>query len=70
MLTKEYRIPLPLEVDEYQIAQLYMINKISKQQTGNGEGIQILENRPFNDENGSGQYTHKIIHIGSKIPGW
>jgi len=70
MLTKEYRIPLPLEVDEYQIAQLYMINKISKQQTGNGEGIQILENKPFDDENGSGQYTHKIIHIGSKIPGW
>jgi len=47
-----------------------MIAKISKQQTGNGEGIEIVENKPFNDENGSGQYTHKIIHLGSKIPGW
>jgi len=70
MLTKEYRIPLPVTVEEYQIAQLYMVAKISKQQTGNGEGIQILENKPFNDENGSGQYTHKILHIGSRIPGW
>lgn len=25
MLIKEYRIPLPLTVEEYQIAQLYMI---------------------------------------------
>jgi len=70
MLTKEYRIPLPVSVEEYQIAQLYMVSKISKQQTGHGEGIEILENKPFDDENGKGQYTHKILHIGSKIPSW
>jgi len=70
MLIKEYRIPLPLTVEEYQIAQLYMVSKISRQQTGHGEGIQILENKPFNDENGTGQYTHKILLIGSRIPGW
>jgi len=70
MLIKEYRIPLPFSVEEYQIAQLYMVSKVSKQQTGHGEGIQILENKPFDDENGKGQYTHKIIHIGSRLPGW
>jgi len=61
---------MPVSVEEYQIAQLYMVSKISKQQTGHGEGIEIRENRPFDDENGKGQYTHKILHIGSKIPGW
>jgi hypothetical protein len=70
MLIKEYRIPLPVSVEEYQIAQLYMVAKISKQETGHGEGIQILENRPYDDENGKGQYTHKILFIGSKLPGW
>lgn len=70
MLIKEYHIPLPLTVEEYRVAQLYMVSRISKQQTGNGEGIQILENKPFDDENGKGQYTHKILHIGSKIPAW
>lgn len=70
MLTKEYRIPLPVSVEEYQVAQLYMVAKISKQQTGHGEGIQILENKPFDDENGKGQYTHKVLHIGSRLPGW
>ena len=29
MLIKEYRIPLPLSLEEYRVAQLYMINKKS-----------------------------------------
>ena len=33
MLIKEYRIPLPLTVDEYKIAQLYMIAKKSREET-------------------------------------
>jgi len=70
MLTKEYRIPMPVSVEEYQIAQLYMISKISRQQTGQGEGIEVLVNEPFDDENGKGQYTHKVIHLGSRLPGW
>ena len=33
MLIKEYRIPLPLTVEEYRIAQLYMIAKKSSQES-------------------------------------
>jgi len=69
-LTKEYRIVLPVSVEEYKIAQRYMVAKVSKENTGHGEGIEIVENRPYEDDNSSGQYTHKIIHIGSRIPGW
>jgi len=61
---------LPMTVAEYQIAQLYMVAKISREQTHGGEGIQILENRPYDDETGKGQYTHKIYKIGSRLPGW
>jgi len=70
VLTKEYRIPLPISVEEYKIAQRFMVAKVSKEHTGNGEGIEILENKPYEDDNSKGQYTHKIIHIGSRIPGW
>ncbi|EFA84917.1 hypothetical protein PPL_01910 [Heterostelium album PN500] len=42
MLIKEYRITLPLTVEEYQIAQLYMVSKKSKETTKGGEGIEIL----------------------------
>ncbi|XP_064424230.1 membrane-associated phosphatidylinositol transfer protein 2 isoform X3 [Latimeria chalumnae] len=72
MLIKEYRIPLPMSVEEYRIAQLYMIQKKSRDETcGEGSGVEILENRPYTDgPGGSGQYTHKVYHIGMHIPSW
>lgn len=72
MLIKEYRIPLPLTVEEYRIAQLYMIAKKSREESkGAGSGIEILVNEPYsNGPGGSGQYTHKRYHVGSHLPGW
>ena len=68
MLIKEYRIPLPMSVEEYRIAQLYMIAKKSKQESKgaeSGSGVEILVNEPYTDGPGSGdkksgQYTHKV----------
>ncbi len=34
MIIKEYRVIMPLSVEEYQVAQLYMVAKLSTQQTG------------------------------------
>ncbi|KAI5718845.1 hypothetical protein M8J76_001025 [Diaphorina citri] len=75
MLIKEYRIPLPLTVDEYKIAQLYMIAKKSREESkGAGSGVEILYNEPYdNDEEApgtKGQKTVKIYHVGSHLPGW
>uniref|UniRef100_A0A3P9QBP5 Phosphatidylinositol transfer protein membrane associated 2 n=1 Tax=Poecilia reticulata TaxID=8081 RepID=A0A3P9QBP5_POERE len=72
MLIKEYRIPMPLSVEEYRIAQLYMIQKKSREEScGEGSGVEILENKPYTDgPGGVGQYTHKVYHIGMHIPGW
>ncbi|KAF4523499.1 hypothetical protein B566_EDAN004570, partial [Ephemera danica] len=72
MLIKEYRIPLPLTVDEYRIAQLYMIAKKSREEShGEGSGVEILVNEPYEDgPGGKGQYTRKIYHVGSHLPGW
>ncbi|KAF8358291.1 pitp-1 [Pristionchus pacificus] len=72
MLIKEYRILLPLTVEEYKIAQLYMIQKKSRIDShGAGAGVEIITNKPYNEgPGGSGQYTFKIYHIAEKIPGW
>ncbi|KAH1011851.1 hypothetical protein HUJ04_001131 [Dendroctonus ponderosae] len=72
MLIKEYRIPLPLTVEEYRIAQLYMIAKKSREESsGQGSGVEILTNEPYKDgPGGQGQYTKKIYHVGSHLPGW
>uniref|UniRef100_A0A674A8N7 Phosphatidylinositol transfer protein membrane associated 2 n=1 Tax=Salmo trutta TaxID=8032 RepID=A0A674A8N7_SALTR len=72
MLIKEYRIPMPMSVEEYRIAQLYMIQKKSREEScGEGSGVEILENKPYEDgPGGSGQYTQKVYHIGKHIPSW
>lgn len=69
---KEYRIPLPMSLEEYRIAQLYMIQKKSRlESTGSGSSVEIIENVPYeNGPGGNGQYTKKIYHIGSHLPGW
>jgi hypothetical protein len=54
---------------QYQVAQLYSVAEASKNNTGGGEGIEVLRNEPFDDHpllNGQyskGQYTYKIYHL-------
>ncbi|CRK98825.1 CLUMA_CG012024, isoform A [Clunio marinus] len=74
MLIKEFRVVLPLTVEEYQVAQLYSVAEVSKNETGGGEGIEVLKNEPFDNfpllggKYSSGQYTYKIYHLASKVP--
>ncbi|KAM4635035.1 phosphatidylinositol transfer protein beta isoform [Polymixia lowei] len=68
VLIKEYRVVLPVSVEEYQVGQLYSVAEASKNETGGGEGIEVLKNEPYEKEGEKGQYTHKIYHLKSKVP--
>lgn len=69
VVIREFRIPLPLTVDEYQVAQLYTVAEESKNETGGGDGVQVIENKPYKKDNGEeGQYTYKIYNIHHKVP--
>lgn len=74
MLVKEYRVVLPMTVDEYKIGQLYSVCQASLNETGGGEGIQVVKNESFSNQpllNGdysAGQYTYKIYHLQSRVP--
>ncbi|EUB57184.1 Phosphatidylinositol transfer protein alpha isoform [Echinococcus granulosus] len=82
MIVKEYRVILPMTVEEYQVAQLWTVIEASKDETGGGDGVEILVNEPFSLGSqyapekelpgggiySSGQYTHKIYHLASKVP--
>ncbi|XP_008114578.1 cytoplasmic phosphatidylinositol transfer protein 1 isoform X2 [Anolis carolinensis] len=71
MLMKEYRICMPLTVEEYRIGQLYMISKHSHEQSDRGEGVEVVQNEPYEDPNyGSGQLTEKRVYLNSKLPSW
>ncbi|KAL1419398.1 hypothetical protein MTO96_005133 [Rhipicephalus appendiculatus] len=72
MLIKEFRVVLPITVEEYQVAQLYSVAEASKNETGGGEGIEVIKNEPFEGKEllggkyNKGQYTYKIYHLESK----
>lgn len=34
---------------QYQVAQLYCVAEVSKNETGGGEGIEVIKNEPFKD---------------------
>jgi hypothetical protein len=116
MIIKEYRVVMPVSVEEYQVAQLYMVAKLSAQQTGILVTLQqrfiiskyccaclliifcrrrrrchCFDERAFREPsrtwirpgifsyfcpaafarlNAMVQYTKKIYHISSKLPGW
>lgn len=60
VLLKEYRICMPLSVEEYRIGQLYMIARHSLEQTESGNGVEIVENKECEDpQHGKGQFTEK-----------
>lgn len=63
---------MPLDVEEYRIAQLYMIAKKSRLESeGESSGVEIMVNEPYtNGPGGSGQYTDKVYHISSHLPVW
>uniref|UniRef100_A0A9J8BQN4 Phosphatidylinositol transfer protein membrane associated 2 n=1 Tax=Cyprinus carpio carpio TaxID=630221 RepID=A0A9J8BQN4_CYPCA len=50
----------------------FVTQKKSREESeGEGSGVEIMENRPYTDgPGGSGQYTHKVYHIGQHIPSW
>lgn len=42
----------------------------SKNETGGGEGIEVLKNEPYEKEGEKGQYTHKIYHLKRHVYEW
>lgn len=63
---------MPLGVEEYRIAQLYMIAKKSRLESeGESSGVEIITNEPYSDgPGGNGQYTDKLYHIEAHLPVW
>ncbi|XP_025855399.2 cytoplasmic phosphatidylinositol transfer protein 1 [Vulpes vulpes] len=55
----------------YKIGQLYMISKHSHEQSDRGEGVEVVQNEPFEDpHHGNGQFTEKRVYLNSKLPSW
>ena len=55
------------------MAQLFSVAEASKNETGGGEGVEVIKNEPYegvpllNGKFTSGQYTYKKYHLASKV---
>ena len=58
---------------QYQVGQLYSVAQASKNETGGGEGIEVLKNEPYDNvpllggKFTKGQYTYKIYHLARYV---
>ncbi|XP_047971689.1 phosphatidylinositol transfer protein 2-like isoform X1 [Salvia hispanica] len=69
--TRSFSFSFTVLTHNFQVAQMYMVMKMQQQNTNSTEGVEVLENRPFeDDEFGKGQYTLKIYRLQSKAPTW
>jgi hypothetical protein len=57
---------------------MYTVARVSRENTGGGEGVELLAYEPFlnrsdlfpNCSNSSGMYSHKVYKLNSKMPWW
>uniref|UniRef100_A0A8C3N5Y6 Phosphatidylinositol transfer protein N-terminal domain-containing protein n=1 Tax=Geospiza parvula TaxID=87175 RepID=A0A8C3N5Y6_GEOPR len=55
---------------KYRIGQLYMISKHSHEQSDRGEGVEVVQNEPYEDPNhGNGQLTEKRVYLNRQPSG-
>ncbi|KAF4673668.1 hypothetical protein FOL47_010251 [Perkinsus chesapeaki] len=59
-----------MEVEQYHVAQLYMVAKSSLEDTTGGAGVEVVTNEPYDDGETQGQFTHKRISIAPYLPSW
>lgn len=58
----------PVFVLQYRIGQLYMISKHSHEQSDRGEGVEVVQNEPYEDPNhGNGQLTEKRVYLNRQV---
>ena len=66
MKSLEFRIPMPLELNQYPVGQNWTFLEQSKRETGGGEGVRIIEDKVIQNQ----QFTYKIYAVESKVPLW
>uniref|UniRef100_A0A8K9WMN2 Phosphatidylinositol transfer protein N-terminal domain-containing protein n=1 Tax=Oncorhynchus mykiss TaxID=8022 RepID=A0A8K9WMN2_ONCMY len=48
-----------------------MISKHSHEQSERGEGVEVVQNEPYEDPtHGQGQFTEKRVYLNNKLPSW
>ncbi|OHS93166.1 Phosphatidylinositol transfer protein 2 [Tritrichomonas foetus] len=64
----EYRIFVPFRWDQCRIASAYSVNRRTKDETGGGDGFEILSRRDFVEDGNPGHYVERVLHFKKQVP--
>ena len=68
MLIIEYRIFVPFRWDQCRIASAYSVNRRTKEETGNGDGFEIISHHDFEEDGNPGHYVERVLHFKKQVP--
>ncbi|KAH0788134.1 Phosphatidylinositol transfer protein [Histomonas meleagridis] len=67
----ELRIILPIALEQFDVADDYMILQRTMEESSGGEGIEFVSRDFYTTEDGrQGKHEHKIYHYKSRVPAW
>ncbi|EAY06877.1 Phosphatidylinositol transfer protein [Trichomonas vaginalis G3] len=66
----EFRIFLPFTMDQTRISSRYAMARRSHEETKGGDGVEVVERKPIEENDNKGFEVHRIYHIKSHAPQW
>ena len=57
-----------MELPQCRTASKYSVNKRTREETGGGEGFEIIESGEFEEDGSTGRYVHRVLHFKSRVP--
>jgi hypothetical protein len=70
----EFRVCMPLSMDEYERGFVFTLAKTTQQTAGDGEGVETRLNEHFVDDDAAdprleeGVHALKTLHLGARVP--
>lgn len=64
----EFRIFMPFKLPWCRAAAKYAVNRRTTEESGNGDGFEIIEAGNFEEDGHVGRYVHRVLHFKNKVP--
>ncbi|EAN32999.2 Phosphatidylinositol transfer family protein [Theileria parva strain Muguga] len=66
----EFRMPIPLQLSDYQRCSIHLLIDASLREMEGGSGLEIFRNEKFKSNGSVGYYTEKRYHFAKNLPNW
>lgn len=64
----EYRIFIPFAFNQCYRASAYSVTRRTRDETGNGDGFEVLQQRDYEEDGNPGHYVERVLHFKHYVP--